>query len=160
MSKPKVMTTAAILSRLSNYAASAAERGVSAREDILALANGVPAAEFEIAVTAKISAMRLGRVLPAADRIAIVKAWTAKDRVGGKISGKVIAPTLGVVESTISLDKRDGEETTTSTKSDVQKLTSLLKSLQKITGEMDSPSSDAIVILDQIANEASKITKA
>src|SRR3982751_1671779 len=97
MSKPLVMTRTAILARLDNYSASTATRGESARADVLALSEGVPAAGFLAMVTAAISGMRLGRVMPAADRVAIVEAWSAKDRVGGKIKGNVIADTLGVV---------------------------------------------------------------
>jgi hypothetical protein len=179
----KVMTRSAILSRLGNYAGSAATRGESAREDILELANGVPAASFLATVTAAISELRLGRVIPAADRVAIVAAWSATDRVGGKIKGNVIASTLGVVPSTVTADLKivkaeavkteagesgeSGEETAparltaTGTDARVKRLTSMLASLRKITadiGETDNASADEILLLEQISGAALKIT--
>ncbi len=172
----KAMTRTAILSRLSNYAASSLTRGESARADVLALAHGVNAKAFAPIIEA-IGSMRLGHVMPTVDRDAVIMAW-----VDAGIAGKDIAAALGVVPSTVTVTKKaaadkaaadlnsnsdesgEGTEPTAEeiAKADadkrVKRLTSLLASLRKITDEIDNASDDEITLLDQISGAALKIT--
>jgi hypothetical protein len=169
------MTRKAILSRINTYAGSAAARGLSARADVLALADGVPANEFLTMVTAEISHHRLGKVMPTVDRMAIVAALSDKARVGGRIKGNVIAETLGVVPSTITIDLKairaeaEAEAGESPVKAEptqaeidakiVKRLESLKTQIVKIREEIGAnATTEMIIVAGMIEAEISKIT--
>lgn len=59
-----------------------------------------------VGVAASLAPLRLGRVLPTANRVRLVKHWRDESRRGGRIGVIVIAKILGIGTGTVSRDTR------------------------------------------------------
>ncbi|GAB3869552.1 hypothetical protein ACFPIJ_21865 [Dactylosporangium cerinum] len=57
-----------------------------------------------VGVAASLAPLRLGRVLPPANRVRLIKRWRDDARPGGKIGVIVIAKILGIGVGTVSRD--------------------------------------------------------
>ncbi|MFF4811017.1 hypothetical protein ACFY03_22680 [Micromonospora chersina] len=57
-------------------------------------------------VAASLAPLRLGRVLPPANRVRLIKRWRDPARPGGQISVQLIAKILGISVGLVSMDSR------------------------------------------------------